>query len=429
VPVSVTVAPTIAQNADGSIAEALQFGGQAVATAQAASLYNNGSIFGANDWTWRQESGDWRFYYFNVAKPVPDGTLFLSDTTWDDAQTPQVTDLDTLLFGPVDEPNNAPPIFGDLTFPSLATVGGSQNAYIGSGTWAFNTSTGKNEEVVAGPASQGPNAVVQHGVRFDGDKFNVTFGTTLGSLAVNPTSVDQSAAADGTGSFDVKVSSSLALSGLSTDAFGLSQPQSFTVHPTADDQSEADPSSASTKVGPIAIGSHASRATFTIPDMHDGEDLDLFVVYDANNDGSFTNGEIVGSSTGPAGENESVTLTNPAAGNYEVWVYGYQVSASDTTTGNTVGVDVVQGTDVVVTNPPSGPIAANTPVTLHVTYSGATGSGDYEGELQLGPTVAPSAVTVPITIHGAGGSSTTATTTTGTTTTTSTPTPKPRTGK
>ena len=87
VPVSVTVAPTIVQNDDGSIAEALHFGGTDVAKAQASSLYDNGSIFGANDWTWREESGDWRFFWFNVQNPVPDGTLFLSDTTWDDAPT------------------------------------------------------------------------------------------------------------------------------------------------------------------------------------------------------------------------------------------------------------------------------------------------------------------------------------------------------
>jgi hypothetical protein len=421
VPVSVTVAPTIGQNDDGSIAEALHFGGTDVAKAQASSLYDNGSIFGANDWTWREESGDWRFFWFNVQNLVPDGTLFLSDTTWDDATNPQVTDLDTLLFGPTLVPIDAPAIFGGGAFSSIDTVGASQNAYLGSGTWGFNTATGGPEEVVAGPAAQGPNAVVQHGVRFDGDKFNVPFSTTLGSLSVNPTSVDQTAADDGTGTFDVTVESSLDLAGLSADAFGLSQPESAVVHATQDDQSESDPSSASAKVGPIAIGDHASRATFTLPDVQGDEDLDLFVVYDANNDGQFTNGEIVGSSTGPAGANEEVTLIDPAAGNYQVWVYGYQVSAGDSTAGNTVGIDVVQGDDIVIENPPSGPLAANTPYTLHLSYSGATGPGDYEGELQLGPTVAPSAVTVPITIHPSEtAAATTASTTTGSTTTGST---------
>ena len=186
-------------------------------TPRTNSLYNNGSIFGANDWTWRQESGDWRFFYFNVANAVPDGTLFLTDTTWDD---PTVTDLDTLLFGPTVDPIDAPVIFGPGGIATIDTIGRSQNAYLGSGTWAFNTSTGHNEEIVAAPASQGMHAVVQHGVGYNGDMFNVPFSTTMGSLAVNPTSVTSDAADDGTGSFDVTVKSSLDLTGLQADAFG-----------------------------------------------------------------------------------------------------------------------------------------------------------------------------------------------------------------
>jgi hypothetical protein len=395
VPVAVTVAPTAPQAADGSLSSALTFGGSSVAAAQSDQLYNNGSIFGANDWTWREESGDWRFFYFNVAKPVPDGTLFLSDTTWDD---PTVTDLDTLLFGPTVLPFDESFLFGPLAFASYDTVGGSQNAYLGSGTWAFNTSTGHNEEVVAAPASQGIHAVVQHGVGFNGDKFNVPFTTTLGALSVNPTAVTSNAAADGTGSFDVTVNSSLALPGLKADAFGLSQPQSFTVHAAQDDPAEADPSTASAKVKNIVIGDHASRATFTLPDVGSAEDIDLFVAYDTGG-GHF---QVVGSSTGPAGAQESVTLVAPPAGNYEVWVYGFQVSAADAAAGNTVGVDIVQGHDLTVTGIPSGAVPPNTPVHLHVTYAHAAASPKpYEAELLLGPDVAPTAVTVPITINGA----------------------------
>ena len=127
--------------------------------------------------------------------PCRTGTLFLSDTTWDD---PTVTDLDTLLFGPTTLTFDDGGLFGN-SFASIDTVGGSANAYLGSGTWAFNTSTGHNEEVVAAPASQGVHAVVQHGVGFNGDKFNVPFSTTLGALSVNPSAVTSNAAADGTG--------------------------------------------------------------------------------------------------------------------------------------------------------------------------------------------------------------------------------------
>jgi Subtilase family len=395
VPVAVTVAADAVQAADGSLTKAITFGGSDVAAAQSDQLYNNGSIFGANDWTWREESGDWRFFYFNVGKDVPPGTLFLTDTKWDD---PTVTDLDTLLFGPAVLPADEQFLFPGLGFGTLDTIGGSQNAYLGSGTWAFNTSTGGPEEVVAAPAAPGVHAVVQHGVGFNGDKFNVPFQTTLGALAVNPSAVTADAAADGTGSFDVVVNSSLALGALKADAFGLSQPKTVTVHAKQDDPAESDPSTAGAKVQGITIGNHASRATFTLPQVSGGEDIDLFVARKGT-DGVF---HVVGSSTGPAGATEKVELIAPPAGEYEVWVYGFQVGDADTTAGNPVGIDIVQGNDLTLTGVPAGPVAANTPITLHVTFKNAAAStAPYEAELLLGPDVAPAAVKVPITIHGA----------------------------
>jgi hypothetical protein len=396
IPVAVTVAPTMTQGSDGSLTAPLAFGGSDVATAQSDQLYNNGAIFGANDWTWRAESGDWRFYWFNIANPVPDGTLFLANTTWDD---PTVTDLDTLIFGPTVLPFDESFLFGPRAFSSLDTVGGSQNTLLGAGAWGFNTATGTNQEVVAAPAQQGQNAIVQHGVGFNGDKYYVPFKTTVGSLSVNPTEVESDAAADGTGSFDVTVKSSVDLpGGLKVDAFGLSQPRTETVHAHQDDPSEADPSTATAKVHGIVIGDHASRATFTLPDVGTAEDIDLFVARDTGG-GHF---EVVGSSLGPAGANEEVSLTDPEPGTYEVWVYGFGVSASDEAAGNTVGIDIVQGNDLTVTGAPTGAVTANTPYTLHVSYVNAVASDDpWLAELLLGPDVAPTAVTVPITINGA----------------------------
>jgi hypothetical protein len=44
--------------------------------------------------------------------------------------------------------------------------------------------------------------------------------------------------------------------------------------------------------------------------------------------------------------------------------------------------------------------AGDTPVTVHVTYSKAMTPGeDYFGELLIGPPSAPSALSVPVTIH------------------------------
>ncbi|HJQ73251.1 MAG TPA: S8 family serine peptidase [Gaiellaceae bacterium] len=390
VPVAVTVAATAQQDSDGNLTGALTFGNasladQSVANSQSDSLYNNGSFFGANDWTWRQESGDWRFYYLNVPQSPPDGTLFLTDTKWDDAAP--YTDLDTLIFGPTEAGCQ---LLCD-SVDSLDTIGGSENAYIGSGTWLFDTATGGAEDIAAAPASQGMHAIVEHGVSFDGDKFDVPFTTTVGSASVNPSSVEQSTA-DGTGAFDVTFKSNLDLTGLSADAFGLSQPQEINGQASQDDPN--DPSSASVKEN-LTLH-HASKATFTL-DVGPN-DLDLFVLYDANHDGHFTSDELIASSTAGAGTNEEIDLLAPPDGDYQIWIHGFQV----TPPGNfTLGEDIVQGNDLTISGIPSGAIPANTPVTLHVTYNKAdmVSGQSYNGQLLLGPSTAPTAISIPVTIN------------------------------
>ena len=68
------------------------------------------------------------------------------------------------------------------TVDTLDTVGGSENAYVGSGTWKFNTATGGAEDISAAPASNGLHGVAEHGVGFNGGKFDVPFTTTVGSV-------------------------------------------------------------------------------------------------------------------------------------------------------------------------------------------------------------------------------------------------------
>ena len=110
--------------------------------------------------------------------------------------------------------------------------------------WKFNTATGGAHEVVTAPAQEGLQALAQHQVGWEGDKFDVPFTTKLGSATVSPSSVTQSTAAD-SGSFDVTFKSSVDLDGLAADGFGLSQPQ-VTSEPAHQDNPD-DPSTASTR--------------------------------------------------------------------------------------------------------------------------------------------------------------------------------------
>jgi hypothetical protein len=388
VPVSAAVAATAPQDAAGNLTTPLQFGGTAVANAQADLPYNNGSVFDGTDWTWRPESGDWRFFFYDLAKAPPLGTQFLSDTTWEDSAS--FTDLDTLIMG---RSANTYQLFGGSSpFGApyiLDTVGKSPNTNAGAGVWKFNTASGGAHEVVTARAQEGLQSLVQHQVGWTGDKFDVPFSPKLGSATVTPSSVTQSTAAD-SGSFDVSFKATVDLDGLVAEGFGLSQP-SVTQEPVKQDDPN-DPSTASNKKN-LTL-SHASR--LSVRTQLGSDDVDLFVVYDANNDGQFTPDEIVASSAGGTA-NEAVTLVRPADGNYQIWLHGFQVAG---TPSLTLTVNAIQGNDLTVTGAPSGPIPAGTPVTLHVAFAKPMTAGQsYNGELLLGPPSAPTAFTVPVTIN------------------------------
>ena len=386
VPVSVAVAAKATQDATGKITGATTFGGSDVAKAQQNLTYNNGSVFGANDWGWRAESGDWRFFYLDVPKAPAEGTKLLANTTWEG--TGPFTDIDTLIMG---RSQNHFQVVPDSVFGApytLDTVGKSPNTNVRAGVWRFDTATGGPADVVTAPAQEGLQAVALHQVGWQGDAFNTPFKVQLGSASVSPSSVAATAGGD-TGGFDVKFESSVALDGLKATAFGLSQPSMTTE--TAHQDNPDDPATASVKKN-ITLN-HASRLSVTT--ALDTNDLDLFVVRDANNDGTFSSSEIVASSTSGTA-NESVDLINPPDGNYQIWVHGFGVAG---TPAFTLNVNAVQGNDLTVTGLPTGPLAPNTPVTLHVDYNKAMTAGQtYQGELLLGPTTAPAALSVPIKI-------------------------------
>jgi hypothetical protein len=386
VPVDVAVAASPEQDASGAITGSLQFGGDDVAEAQANYLYNNGSVFGANDWGWRAESGDWRFFFADVAEEPADGSLFLARTQWEGAAP--YTDIDTLIMG---RSENHFQILGDDVFGApyiIDTVGGSPNTNTGAGVWQFDTATGGAEDFVAAPAQEGLHAFVLHQVGWDGDDFDAPFEITVGGASVTPAAVDLDTTAD-SGSFDVTFESGLALDGLVAEAFGLSQPSITDEVGQQDDPN--DPSSASIKKD-ITL-EHASR--LSVRTELNTDDFDLFVVYDANNDGTFANAEIVASSAGGTA-NEFVELVAPPDGDYQVWVQGWSVAGTPTLK---LTIDAIQGTDLTVSGVPSGAIPANTPITLTIDFSKSMTIGQtYFGELLLGPPTAPTALKVPIRI-------------------------------
>ena len=322
------------------------------------------------------------------AKKPPEGTQFLADTTWDDAAP--FTDLDTLIFG---RSENAYQLFdGSDPFGGpyiLDTVGKSENTNTGAGVWLFDTASGGAHEVVVRPGAGGPALARPAPGRLDRRQVR---------RAVH----DQARLGDGHavrgGRDDDRRQRQLRRHVQVQRRPRRARRPRVRPEPAGDDAGAGRPGQPGRPVDgeqqeePDAV-SHASR--LTVDTSFPTEDIDLFVVYDANNDGvvrAVGDRGVVGRRTA----NESVELVRPPDGNYQIWLHGFQVAG---TPSITMRVNAVQGNDLTVSGLPTGAVPAGTPVTLHVAFAKPMTAGqDYFGELLLGPATAPSAFTVPVTV-------------------------------
>jgi len=351
--------------------------------------YNNGVVRGLFDWTWRGESGDWRFFFIDVPQGVfPPDTEMLARNQWDHA-APH-TDIDTLILGPTasalgsgwyDEPEAA--YYGPYV---LDIVGGSPNSYAGSGTWRFDTSSGGNEDWVTAPITDGLHEILQHNVLFEGDGFETVFTQTLGTLQAVPNTFAITSTEDSGEVGTVSVQASLPLNGLVADGFGLGGPEYILSEP----------------LGFVAPYVEEWHHTFTVThgakielmtSSSDVSDIDLFLYY-CGPTGSDPC-ELRGASTS-ASANEHIELVRPEDGG---WIVGV-----DNWSGPAGHFDltkiVVDGYDLGISGLPIGAVAADALVTFTVHFSREMPIGEtFEGLLLYGPPEAPSMKQVPVTIE------------------------------
>ncbi len=370
--------------------------------------YNNGALAGYMNWAWREEAGDWRLFFLDTPSTVAEGAAWLVRNVWPGQD--QTSDIDTLLLGPTSDPfsdpghpDNSPPnsnladpdFYGPYT---LDVVGKSLNENMSQGRWRFQTATEGPDEWIAGPAREGLHAVLLHNVLHPGLPASLPFTTTVGAMTVSPPAFDITATVTAgdvvSGCAPLALRANLDLPGLTVEAFGLSQPER--VQATARQDDPNNRSTASYK-RQFSVD-HAVSISLTL-DGGRGPDLDLYLVYDANRDGQFTTNEIVARSISITAQ-ESILVRRPPDGQYQVWVHGYDVPGGSAPF--TLDLDIVQGNDIVVRGVPSGPVTANTPLTLQVCYQHALAPGQtVRGQVLLGPTVAPSVLTVPLHIRRA----------------------------
>ena len=367
------------------------FGG----TPEADTLYDNGRVWGYFDWGWRAESGDWRFFFADLpehstlAEGVRFGNHVLVDTQWDNVPT----DIDTLIMGPTpdDSSTDDPGYYGPYT---LDIIGKSPNTHMGSGKWRFQTSSGGAREIVSAPYTPGLNLIALHNVLFAGADISENVSGQVGTISANPSSIEATVRpGQGANKIKVNINSSLWLSGLVAEGFGLGGPEFYPGETVSQDNPD-DPSTASyTRDLSIGHGALLEVETGNSP----ANDMDLFLLYDANGNGVFDWAtEVIGSSTTP-GDEEIVSVTFPADGDYRIAVHGWSVPAGSGTFDLTV--TAVQGYNLTVTNLPPGSIEADR--TYHFDVAWDTEGfepGPYYGVVLLGPPEAPGAIAIPVTI-------------------------------
>lgn len=317
----------------------------------------------------------------------------------------ELTDVDTWVYSatPDDFSSGDPATFG----PSGVTqTGGSADTWLGGGAWAFNTATDGAREVVGSDIKDGLGFIALHNVLNSGKQFGEPVVGRTYQVDVSPSPVEITATeliSDTPptvgGSWTTTFTSTRTISGgLAVAAFGLNRPINLTDEVVAQD----DPNNFCTAnwIYPLSITNGALLDVTTTSDVP-GLDIDLFVLLDGG-DGVFDciDDNLLGVSTTITSE-EQVTLDFPADGDYWIIVHGWSVPGGSQPFD--IHINAIYGTDLTVTNVPTGSVTANTPVTFDVSYALPQIEGStWHGLLYVGPDSAPTAISIPVTIHIAG---------------------------
>jgi putative cell wall-binding protein len=342
------------------------FGGTADTT---TSLMPDGALFGDQDWSWRPESGDGRFFMTDVpsSTPLPAGSKWVVHTSWD--TTP--TDIDTLLYGPADTIFHADSAFNAFAGSNdLVSTGGSANTNVGAGLWLFNTATGGPDEWVTGDLNPGLNQIFLHQVISDGASVATTFSGETGVMSIDPSQTGATTRAV-SGSVGIDLSTGLAMTGFGGRGWGMT--------PVFDRIEAITQNGTWTHDFPVADCGYIDLKTF-----NDTSDIDLYL---RRYDTASSMWVLVASSAGATG-NEAIKVVSPADGLYRAEVDGFSVTGGQDTFR--VRLADPQGNGLGVSVTPTGTISAGTTMAATADWTVPRGTVDerdatFEGVAGFGP--------------------------------------------
>ncbi len=318
-----------------------------------------------------------------------------------ESTVPDMTDVNTAIFGAAEDSFSTgdPAFFGPS---SVTALGASEDHWLSGGTWRFHTATGGPREVVGAPTRDGLGFITLHNVLNAGRIVGEPVVGRAYQLTVDPAPLE--AEADTVASvdplmvaaeWDVSVESTADIAeGLRVTGFGPSIPGVFTDQPISQD----DPSNACTAnwVEEVVIQDGGLLAATMTASMS-GLDVDLYLARDGG-DGVFDcidESLVVASATN--GSEESLRVQFPPDGRY--WVIAHGWSVPDGSGRFDLTIEAIQGRNIIAQNVPAGPVVAGEPLTFDLTAQVPHRPGTaWSGILFIGPTDAPTALTLPVTV-------------------------------
>lgn len=269
------------------------------------SLYDNEALGTVVDWSWRPETGDWRFYFLELPQELIDkNATFFVEVDWLNSRS----DINVHVLGPsYDE-------FGQ----TLGVLAESSWGYLTDGRFMWLTNTGTSKEFITfAPNGSGLYEIILHNVLFDGSTTYEPFSGAVHYIYAAPGSLNLTLTPFRIYRYHVIVNTS-ALQEFSVAPYTVYY-NSSTVRVKGLTQDEYR------VVGILDVEENAELLYVAFTNPSTSADIDLYLYYDTDGDGVYSGGDtLVGSSTTPAAE-EEVSLTNPAAGRYFVVAHGWSV--------------------------------------------------------------------------------------------------------
>lgn len=301
------------------------------------TIYENSKVRGKYDWGWRAETGDWRFYFIWVKTSLTDLTnqYMLLDLKWQYAPT----DIDAYIQGPKSDGFSAsyPSVFGPYT---LGTIGRSSNSYASAGKYTFDSSTDGPRDIVFAPLRPGLNQIILHNTLLNATDYPESFTWELSRMYYKSWTTDLYAYVTDhvytTGKVgEVAINSSKDWDGMSSkvDSMTTTVYTNQIVY-----QDNPDDYTTASWVKPVKVLG-ASMLKIAITRVgNPSDDLDLFLVYDANNNGQYDSGDALKAYSATSAALEAINYKNPADGTYFVLVHGWSVPGGSDNFDISIGI-------------------------------------------------------------------------------------------